>query len=205
MFPLNVPNVLTVVRILLVPVLVVALLANTSGGDLLAAIVFASASVTDAVDGRLARAQGAVTTFGKLMDPLADKLLVMGALISLVSDNRLAAWVAMVIIAREFAVTVLRVAAGTQQGIVIPASPFGKLKTGFQVLMVMVLIAVHGRPPWVEAIVYVTVVITVLSGVDYFFGSARPRVPSGVVADGAVSAGTVSSGGVEPRPPARVS
>jgi hypothetical protein len=70
---------------------------------------------------------------------------------------------------------------------------------------VMVLIAVHGRPPWVEAIVYVTVVITVLSGVDYFFGSARPRVPSGVVADGAVSAGSVSSGGVEPGPPARVS
>jgi CDP-diacylglycerol--glycerol-3-phosphate 3-phosphatidyltransferase len=205
MFPLNVPNALTVVRILLIPVLVVALLENTGSGDLLAAIVFAAASITDAVDGRLARAQGSVTTFGKLMDPLADKLLVMGALISLVSLNRLAAWVAMVIIAREFAVTVLRVAAGTQQGVVISASPFGKLKTGFQVLMVMVLIAVHGRPAWVEVIVYVTVVITVLSGVDYFFGSARPRVPSGVVADGAVSAGSVSSGGVEPGPPARVS
>jgi CDP-diacylglycerol---glycerol-3-phosphate 3-phosphatidyltransferase len=175
MFPLNVPNALTVVRILLVPVLVVALLENTGGGDLLAAIVFATASITDAVDGRLARARGSVTTFGKLMDPLADKLLVMGALISLVSLNRLAAWVAMVIIAREFAVTVLRVAAGTQQGVVISASPFGKLKTGFQVLMVMVLIAVHGRPAWVEVIVYVTVVITVLSGVDYFFGAARPR------------------------------
>jgi CDP-diacylglycerol--glycerol-3-phosphate 3-phosphatidyltransferase len=200
MFPLNVPNALTVVRILLIPVLVVALLENTGSGDLLAAIVFAAASITDAVDGRLARAQGSVTTFGKLMDPLADKLLVMGALISLVSLNRLAAWVAMVIIAREFAVTVLRVAAGTQQGVVISASPFGKLKTGFQVLMVMVLIAVHGRPAWVEVIVYVTVVITVLSGLDYFFGAARPR-PEAL---DALSESGASGGGVEPGAPARV-
>ena len=78
-----------------------------------------------------------MTTFGKLMDPIADKLLIIAALVALVSLNRLEAWVAMVIIAREFAVTVLRVAAGTQQGVVIPASPFGKLKTAFQVLMVL--------------------------------------------------------------------
>ncbi|HWF55445.1 MAG TPA: CDP-diacylglycerol--glycerol-3-phosphate 3-phosphatidyltransferase [Solirubrobacteraceae bacterium] len=173
MVPLNVPNVLTMVRILLVPVLVVALLANTGSGDLLAAIVFAAASVTDAIDGRLARAQGSVTTFGKLMDPLADKLLVMGALISLVSLNRLEAWVAMVIIAREFAVTVLRVAAGAQ-GVVISASAFGKVKTAAQVLMVMLLIAENGhRPVWLDVIVYVTVVITVLSGADYFFGVSK--------------------------------
>ncbi len=134
MVPLNVPNVLTVMRILLVPVLVVALLANTADGDLLAAIVFAVASVTDAVDGQLARSQGAVTTFGKLMDPIADKLLIVAALVALVSLGRLEAWVAMVIIAREFAVTVLRAAAGAQQGLVIPASSFGKLKTATQVL-----------------------------------------------------------------------
>ena len=176
MFPLNVPNVLTVIRILMVPVLVVALLEKTGGGDLLAAIVFAVASATDAIDGRLARAQGSVTTFGKLMDPLADKLLVMAALISLVSLNRLDAWVAMVIIAREFAVTVLRAAVGAQQGVVISASWFGKLKTAAQVLMVMLLIAVHSRPVWLDVIVYVTVVITVLSGADYFFnGVSRPR------------------------------
>ena len=119
MVPLNVPNVLTVVRILLVPVLVVALLEKTGGGDLLAAIVFAAASLTDALDGKLARSRNSVTTFGKLMDPLADKLLIIAALVALVSRNRLEAWVAMVIIAREFAVTVLRVAAGTQQGVVI--------------------------------------------------------------------------------------
>ena len=176
MVPLNIPNVLTVIRILLVPVLVVALLEKTGGGDLLAAVVFAVASVTDAIDGRLARSRNAVTTFGKLMDPIADKLLVMAALIALVSLNRLEAWVAMVIIAREFAVTVLRVAAGTQQGVVISASAFGKLKTAVQVAMVMVLIAVHSRPVWVDLLVYATVVITVLSGADYFFGVSRRRV-----------------------------
>jgi len=172
MVPLNVPNVLTVVRILLVPVLVVALLEGTSGGDLLAAIVFAVASVTDAIDGWLARSQGWVTTFGKLMDPIADKLLIVAALITLVSLDRVAAWVAMVIIAREFAVTVLRAAAGAN-GAVISASPLGKAKTVLQVAMVMALIATHGHPVWVSALVYVTVLVTVLSGADYFFGLRR--------------------------------
>jgi CDP-diacylglycerol--glycerol-3-phosphate 3-phosphatidyltransferase len=175
MVPLNVPNVLTVIRILLVPVLIVALLEKTGGGDLLAAIVFAIASLTDAIDGYLARSRNWVTTFGKLMDPIADKLLIVAALIALVSLNRLAAWVAMVIIAREFAVTVLRVAVGTQQGVVISANAFGKLKTAFQVLMVMLLIAVHPRTAVVDAVVYVTVLVTVLSGADYFFGLTRGR------------------------------
>jgi len=173
MVPLNVPNVLTVVRILLVPVLVVALLEKTSGGDLLAAIVFAVASLTDAIDGYLARSRNWVTTFGKLMDPIADKLLIVAALVALVSLGRLEAWVAMVIIAREFAVTVLRVAAGTQQGVVISASSFGKVKTAVQVLMVMALIAFNGRPLWITLLVYLTVVVTVLSGADYFFGLRR--------------------------------
>jgi CDP-diacylglycerol--glycerol-3-phosphate 3-phosphatidyltransferase len=189
MVPLNVPNVLTVVRILLVPVLIVALLEKTGGGDLLAAIVFATASLTDAIDGYLARSRNWVTTFGKLMDPIADKLLIIAALIALVSLGRLEAWVAMVIIAREFAVTVLRAAAGAGQGVVIPASPFGKLKTAVQVLMVMVLIAVHGRPLLVSLLVYATVVVTVVSGADYFFG-ARRRV--------------VSGSGVEPSPAGRL-
>ena len=183
MVPLNVPNVLTVVRILLVPVLVVALLEKTGAGDLLAAIVFAIASLTDALDGRLARSRNSVTTFGKLMDPLADKLLIIAALVALVSRNRLEAWVAMVVIAREFAVTVLRVAAGTQQGVVISASPFGKLKTVTQVAMVMVLIAFDNRPLWISLLVYATVAITVLSGADYFFGFRRLlRTGSGAAA-----------------------
>jgi CDP-diacylglycerol--glycerol-3-phosphate 3-phosphatidyltransferase len=134
--------------------------------------VFAVASLTDAIDGYLARRRRSITTFGKLMDPLADKLLVIGALLTLVSLNRVAPWVAMVIIAREFAVTALRMAA-TQQGVVMGASTLGKLKTCAQVAMVMALIAVSGRPLWVELTVYVTVAITVLSGADYFFGLRR--------------------------------
>jgi CDP-diacylglycerol---glycerol-3-phosphate 3-phosphatidyltransferase len=176
-FPLNVPNVLTVVRILLVPVIVVALLEKTGGGDLLAAIVFAVASLTDAIDGYLARSRGSVTTFGKLMDPIADKLLIIAALVVLVSLDRLDAWVAMVIIAREFAVTVLRVAVGSQQGVVIAASGFGKVKTALQVAMVICVIAVHGHPLWLQLLIYVTVVVTVLSGVDYFLGVRRATEP----------------------------
>jgi CDP-diacylglycerol--glycerol-3-phosphate 3-phosphatidyltransferase len=173
MVPLNTPNVLTVVRILLVPVLVVALLEKTGGGDLLAAVVFAVASFTDAIDGYLARARNSVTTFGKLMDPIADKLLIIAALVVLVSLGRLEAWVAMVIISREFAVTALRLATGAQQGVVISASSFGKLKTATQVLMVMALIAFDGRSAWITALIYLTVVVTVLSGADYFFGLRR--------------------------------
>ena len=172
MFPANLPNVLTVLRIMLVPALVVALLGNTPAGDVLAAVVFALASVTDFVDGRLARARDSITTFGQLMDPLADKLLIVAALISLVSLHRLAAWIAMVIITRELGVTVLRMAA-TQAGVVMAASAFGKLKTCLQIASILAVIAVHGQPPWVSALLYVTVVVTVLSGVDYFFGLRR--------------------------------
>jgi len=172
-FPINVPNVLTVLRILLVPVLVVALLDETPNGDLFAAIVFAVASLTDAIDGYLARSRQWVTNFGKLMDPVADKLLIIGALVSLVSLDRLAAWVAMVIIAREFAVTALRMAA-TQQGVVLSAGLFGKAKTVLQVGMVFALIVAGGDPSaWIDALVYLTVAVTVASGADYFFGIRR--------------------------------
>ena len=171
-FPLNLPNVLTVLRIMLVPVLVVALLGNTAGGDVLAAIVFALASLTDFVDGYLARARGSITNFGKLMDPLADKLLIVAALVALVSLHRLAAWVAMVIITRELAVTVLRMGA-TQAGVVMGASMFGKVKTCLQIAAILAVIAVHGEPLWVSALLYLTVAVTVLSGLDYFFGLRR--------------------------------
>jgi CDP-diacylglycerol---glycerol-3-phosphate 3-phosphatidyltransferase len=171
--PLNIPNLLTVLRIMLVPVLVVALLGNTPAGDVLAAVVFALASLTDFVDGYLARARDSVTTFGKLMDPLADKLLVVGALICLVSLHRLEGWVAMVIIARELAVTVLRVNAG-QSGMVISASMFGKLKTCVQIAAILAVIAVHDSPLWVSLLVYLAVAITVASGLDYFRRATRP-------------------------------
>jgi CDP-diacylglycerol--glycerol-3-phosphate 3-phosphatidyltransferase len=172
MAAINWPNLLTVVRILLVPVLVVALLASAHEGDVFAAIVFAVASATDFVDGYLARSRNSVTTFGKLMDPLADKLLIVAALISLVSLGRLQAWVAMVIIARELAVTVLRLGA-SQAGVIVPASNFGKLKTCVQIVTILAVIAVHGRPTWLEVLVYAMVAITVASGLDYFFGLRR--------------------------------
>lgn len=169
MFPLNLPNFLTLVRILLVPVLVVALLGETRGGDTIAAIVFAIAACTDGLDGYIARSRESITTFGKVMDPIADKLLIAAALISLVSLERVAAWVAMVIIGREFAVSALRIAAGAQ-GVVISASLLGKAKTILQVGMVMALIAANDPDAaWVQAVVYSAVALTVISGADYFF------------------------------------
>lgn len=174
MFGLNLPNVLTVLRILLVPVLVVALLAGTGGeaSDVLAAVVFAAASFTDAIDGWIARSREQITTFGKLMDPVADKLLVIAALMSLVSLGRLDAWVAMVIIAREFAVTVARLQARSE-GVVIAANWWGKAKTAVQMLTIFLLILFDPAPTWVTALVYAMVAVTVISGIDYFFGMRR--------------------------------
>jgi len=172
MFPLNLPNALTLARILAVPVVVVALLEETPNGDTLAAAVFALAAATDGLDGYVARSRGSVTTFGKLMDPLADKLLVTAALVSLVSLGRLEAWVAMVIIAREIAVTGLR-AIAAERGIVISASWLGKAKTVLQIAAVIALIATNPAPLWADVLVYAAVVATVLSGADYFFGLRR--------------------------------
>lgn len=175
MFPLNLPNFLTLIRILLVPVLVVALLDETPNGDTIAAIVFALAAVTDGLDGYIARSRESITTFGKIMDPIADKLLIAAALISLVSLDRVAAWVAMVIIGREFAVSALRTAAGAQ-GVVISASLLGKAKTVLQIGMVMALIAASDSDAvWVQALVYAAVAMTVVSGADYFL-NVRKRI-----------------------------
>ena len=173
MFGLNLPNFLTVLRILLVPVLVVALLgAGGDDSDVLAAVVFGIASSTDAIDGWLARRREAITTFGKLMDPVADKLLIIAALLSLVSLNRLDARVAMVIIAREFAVTVARLAA-RGEGVVIAANWWGKTKTAVQVVTIFLLILVSPAPAWLDALVYAMVAVTLVSGIDYFFGMRR--------------------------------
>ncbi|MCO5315797.1 MAG: CDP-diacylglycerol--glycerol-3-phosphate 3-phosphatidyltransferase [Solirubrobacterales bacterium] len=172
MVPLNLPNFLTLLRIVAVPVVVVALLDETPNGDMLAAIVFALAALTDGLDGYIARSRDAVTTFGKLMDPLADKLLITAALISLVSLGRLPAWVAMVIIAREFLITGIRSIAA-ERGVVIAASWMGKVKTVLQIAAVFALIIVHPAPLWVDLLVYAAVIATVVSGADYVFGLRR--------------------------------
>jgi len=172
--PLNLPNVLTLLRILAVPVVVVALLDGTPNGDMLAAVVFALAALTDGLDGYIARSRDSVTTFGKLMDPLADKLLITAALISLVSLDRLPAWVAMVIIAREFAITGLRSIAA-DRGVVIAASWMGKVKTVLQIAAVFALIIFNPAPLWADILVYLALAATVISGFDYFFG-LRKRI-----------------------------
>lgn len=172
MVPLNLPNFLTLLRILAVPVVVVALLDGTPNGDMLAAVVFALAALTDGLDGYIARSRDSVTTFGKLMDPLADKLLITAALISLVSLNRLPAWVAMVIIAREFAITGLRSIAA-DRGVVIAASWMGKVKTVLQIGAVFALIIFNPAPLWTDVLVYLALAATVISGFDYFFGLRR--------------------------------
>ncbi len=172
MTQLNAPNVLTVLRILLVPVLVVALLGETSNGDVIAAGVFALASITDYADGYLARRDDLITTFGKLMDPIADKLLILAALLALVSLQRVEAWVATVILGREFLVTATRMAVA-QQGVVVSAAMWGKVKTCVQVTCVFFLIAIDSRPTWLDVLVYLTVAITLASGVDYFIGLRR--------------------------------
>ena len=167
MVPVNLPNALTMLRIVAVPVIVVALLDETPNGDVIAAALFALAAVTDGLDGYIARRRSQVTTFGKLMDPLADKLLVVAALIALVSLDRLAAWVAMVIIAREIAVTGLR-ALAAERGAVISASWLGKLKTAVQVAAIVALIVWDPTPVAVDLLVYAAVAVTVISGADYF-------------------------------------
>jgi CDP-diacylglycerol---glycerol-3-phosphate 3-phosphatidyltransferase len=169
-FELNLPNVLTLLRILLVPVLLAALVQEGGGGDALAAAIFALASFTDALDGWIARRQKSVSTFGKLMDPLADKLLVTAALVSLVDLDRLSAWVAMVIIAREFAVTGLRLIAASQE-VVIAASQWGKIKTTLQVAAIIALIVDDPPHTVTTALVAVAVAATIWSGVEYFIAA----------------------------------
>ena len=170
LFAVTLPNWLTLGRIVLIPVFMVALLGNIRHGDLIAVIVFSVAAATDSLDGYLARSRQAITTVGKLLDPLADKLLVSAALISLVELNRLAAWVAMVIIAREFSVTGLRLIAAAEN-VVIAASPWGKIKTTLQVAAIIALIL--DDPPHTATTVLVAcaVAATIWSGIEYFIAS----------------------------------
>jgi CDP-diacylglycerol--glycerol-3-phosphate 3-phosphatidyltransferase len=188
MVPLNIPNALTMLRIVAVPVVVVALLGEIENGDLWAGIVFTAAAFTDGLDGWIARRKGDVTTFGKLMDPLADKLLVVAALISLVSLDRLQAWIAMVIIARELAVTGLR-AVAVEYGVVVAASWLGKLKTALQVAAIIALIAVDPATTAVDVLVWAAMIVTVWSGVDYFVGVRREIAQQGGDARGPVATG----------------
>lgn len=172
--PLNLPNAITLGRIALVPIVVLAMLdARRGGSPPLAAGLFGALAASDALDGHLARARRSVTDFGKLVDPIADKLLVSAALLALVSQERVAAWVAATIIVRELAVTGMRFFAG-RRGVVISASALAKRKTSLQVAAVLVLIlAPDPGAWWVLVVVYGAVLLTVISGVEYFAGLKR--------------------------------
>jgi CDP-diacylglycerol--glycerol-3-phosphate 3-phosphatidyltransferase len=171
----NLPTQLTVGRICLVPLVVVFLISTESIHALLAAVLFAAAAVTDWLDGLIARRRGQVTTLGKLLDPVADKVLVSAALISLVQIGAVDAWIVVVMIGREFAVTGLR-SVSAAQGVVIAASDLAKYKTVAQYLAVTLLILERNVPVGLEGefiylsrgMLWAALILTVFSGVDYF-------------------------------------
>jgi CDP-diacylglycerol--glycerol-3-phosphate 3-phosphatidyltransferase len=192
---LNLPNALTLLRMFLVPLLVVVLLTRVEGHAYLGAGIFGLAVLTDYLDGYFARRRNEVTRLGILLDPLADKLLIAAALLSLVEMGLVPAWMVMIILARELAVTALRnVAAG--KGVLIRASGLGKAKMVVQVTAVLMLILSPAHPalrrPGV-AVLWVVVLITLWSGADYFVrfwrdvvrGSQRQSDPGAEGKDGA--------------------
>lgn len=163
---MNLPNTLTLVRIFLVPFLVIFLIGSADTRNYPAAAIFLAAVFTDWLDGRIARSRRQVTTLGQLLDPVADKLLIAAALISLVEIGRVSAWVATVIIGRDIAITGLRGIAASQ-GLIIAASQLGKYKMAAEVIAVISLI-LDPRPLMGGFAVGVAVVLSVVSGIDYF-------------------------------------
>ena len=192
---MNLPNSLTVTRIFLVPLLVVVLLTKFEGRlilgvpkEFVGAAIFALASLTDWADGYLARRRKQITPLGQVIDPLADKLLTSAALISLVQMDLAQSWMVAVIIGREFAVTTLRSLAYAR-GVVMPASPLGKIKMVAQVVAILALILAHGQMRGLyligQAALWVVVVTALVSAADYFrrFNAVlSPRVSAFTVA-----------------------
>lgn len=185
---LNLPNTLTLFRIFLVPILVTMILTKFEGKEWISVGVFLLAAFTDFVDGWLARRWRQVTPLGKLLDPMADKLLIAGAFIALIEVGGVPSWMVVVIVAREFAVTGLRGIAA-ERGITIAASLFGKIKMGVQVACVCVLLL--SRPhapegeisailsPIAQSFLWLTLVVTVASGIEYFIGFRKVLEHSG--------------------------
>ena len=174
--PVNVPNALSAARIALVPVLLWVLFADPDGGSATAAALFAIASITDVVDGHLARSRGLVTEVGKVLDPLADKLMVSSVLLSLVILGQAPLWAVALILGREVAVSVLRSRASKRGGCEVGARPLGKLKMAMQVTLVLVLLAAPDPgAAGVLALLYSTVAVTVISGLDAALAMRRKK------------------------------
>ena len=167
---MNLPNKLTIMRVLLIPFFVFFMLVPiVPYSNYIAVAIFVIASLTDLADGKIARKYNLVTNFGKFMDPLADKLLVCSALICLVATEQLAAWMVIVIISREFIISGFRLVA-SDNGVVIAASYWGKFKTTFQMLMIIVLILnFPGRFFEILGVIliWVALILTVVSLCDY--------------------------------------
>ena len=168
---MNLPNKLTLFRVILIPFFVFFMLAPNMTGynNYIAVAIFIVASLTDLLDGKIARKYNLVTNFGKFMDPLADKLLVCSAMICLIQTGALDAWIVVVIIAREFIISGFRLIA-SDNGVVIAASYWGKFKTTFQMIMVIVLILNIPHPVFQimgTVLIYISLILTVVSLVDY--------------------------------------
>ncbi len=168
---MNTPNKLTILRVIMIPFFVFFMLADMgNAGKYTALVLFIAASLTDTLDGYLARKYNQVTNFGKFMDPLADKLLVCSALICLMDIGKLPSWAVIVIISREFIISGFRLVA-SDNGIVIAASWWGKSKTISQMVMIILMIADFGGVfGTLETILlYVAVILTVVSMIDYIW------------------------------------
>ena len=166
---MNLPNKLTILRVIMIPFFVFFLLSGVGGSasKWIALVIFAAASITDTLDGYIARRDNLITDFGKFMDPLADKLLVCSALICLIQLGQLPAWVVIIIISREFIISGFRLVAA-DNGIVIAASYWGKFKTTFQMIAVILMIF---NIPALKTVTFImlaaAVVLTIVSLVDY--------------------------------------
>lgn len=180
---MNLPNKLTVLRIIMVPFFVFFMLTNAGGeaGKWIALSLFVIASLTDMLDGKIARKYNLVTNFGKFMDPLADKLLVCSAMICLIPSGKLDAAIVIVIIAREFIISGFRLVA-SDSGIVIAASYWGKFKTVFQMAMIIVLIADFGGIFDLigTVLIWVALALTVISLVDYVWKNRQVLTKGGM-------------------------
>ncbi|MGN0194155.1 MAG: CDP-diacylglycerol--glycerol-3-phosphate 3-phosphatidyltransferase [Pseudoramibacter sp.] len=170
---MNLPNKITIFRMICIPFFVAAMEISFPQHYLIALIIFCVASYSDHLDGHIARSRHLITDFGKFMDPLADKLLTASAFICLVEAHQMMAWIVIVIIAREFAITGLRTLAASS-GIVIAAGKLGKAKTVSQMITIILLILYSWQPQvqtlWLlgNILVYVALALTIISGIEYF-------------------------------------
>ncbi|NLW22340.1 MAG: CDP-diacylglycerol--glycerol-3-phosphate 3-phosphatidyltransferase [Tissierellia bacterium] len=170
---MNLANKITLLRVLMIPIFMIVLLSGFNYSSYIAALIFAIASATDGLDGYIARSRNQITTFGKFIDPLADKLLVSTALISLVQLGKVPAWIVVIIIAREFTITGFRIIAASE-GITIAASSLGKIKTSTQLIAIIALL-INNYPfkliqfPFDIIMLYISLFFTILSGADYLY------------------------------------